>query len=179
MSGAEAVDLRYPIGRFVWKGSSTAEERARWIEAIEEAPARMRAAVTGLSAEQMATPYREGGWTVAQVAHHVPDSHMNSYVRFKLALTEESPAIKPYDEARWAELADTRVTPVETSLVLLEALHGRWVALLRAMTEAEWGRSFVHPEMGAVRLDRALALYDWHGRHHVAQIAALRERMGW
>ena len=179
MGDKEAVDLRYPIGRLVWKGSSMAEERARSIEAIEEAPARMRAAVKGLSAEQLAKPYREGGWTVAQVAHHVPDSHMNSYVRFKLALTEESPVIKPYEEARWAELADTRVTPVETSLVLLEALHGRWTALLRAMTEAEWGRSFVHPEMGAVRLDRALALYDWHGRHHVAHITALRERMGW
>ena len=179
MGREEAMDLRYPIGRFAWKGSSTAEERARSIEAIEEAPARLRAAVTGLNAERLATPYREGGWTVAQVAHHVPDSHMNSYVRFKLALTEEGPVIKPYDEARWAELADSRDVPVETSLVLMEALHGRWVALLRGMTEAEWGRSFVHPEMGAVRLDRALALYDWHGRHHVAHVTSLRERMGW
>ena len=139
----------------------------------------MRAAVAGLTPEQLDTPYRPGGWTVRQVVHHVPDSHINSYVRFKLALTEEEPTIKPYDEARWAKLADTATTPVEVSLTLLDSLHSRWVPLLQSLTEADFARQFRHPELGMVRLDRNLALYAWHGKHHVAHITSLRERMGW
>ncbi len=135
--------------------------------------------MAGLSPEQLDTPYRPGGWTVRQVVHHVPDSHINSYIRFKLALTEPEPTIKPYDEALWAELADTPATPVEVSLTLLDSLHGRWVPLLRSLSGADFARQFRHPELGMVRLDGNLALYAWHGRHHVAHITSLRERMGW
>ena len=139
----------------------------------------MREAVAGLTEAQLDTPYRPGGWTVRQVVHHVPDSHINSYVRFKLALTEDAPVIKPYDEARWATLADATTTPIEVSLTLLESLHARWVRLLEGMTAAEFLRAFNHPESGVVRLDQNLALYSWHSRHHVAHILRLRERMGW
>ena len=138
----------------------------------------MRAALAGLSDSQLDTPYRPGGWTVRQVAHHVPDSHMNSYVRFRLALTEDEPVIKPYEESRWAELPDARGMPVEPSLVLLESLHARWVPLLRSLSAAEWKRSFRHPELGPVRLENNAALYAWHGRHHVAHITALRQTNG-
>ncbi len=133
----------------------------------------------GLTPAQLDTPYRPGGWTVRQVVHHVPESHMNAYVRFKLALTEDEPVIKPYDEARWAMLPDIAVAPVEASLALLEALHLRWVALLESMTNAEFTRRFQHPELGPVRLDQSLASYAWHGRHHVAHITSLRQRMAW
>ena len=173
------ADFSYPIGRFSFPGSSTPAQRRQWIDEIAEAPARLRAAVAGLSPEQLDTPYRPAGWTVRHVVHHLPDSHINSYVRFKLALTEEEPTIKPYDEALWAELADTRATPVEVSLTLLDSLHGRWVPLLRSLSETDFARQFRHPELGIVRLDRNLALYAWHGRHHVAHITSLRERMGW
>jgi len=139
----------------------------------------LRAAVAGLRPEQLDTPYRPGGWTVRQVVHHVPDSHMNSYMRFKLALTEDEPTIKPYDEKLWAELADTPATPVEVSLTLLESMHDRWVRLLRSLQDAHFERQFRHPELGVVRLDRNLALYAWHGKHHVAHITSLRERMSW
>jgi hypothetical protein len=139
----------------------------------------MRAAVEGLTNEQLDTPYRFGGWTVRQVVHHVPDSHLNSYVRFKLALTEDTPTIKPYDEAAWARLADTATVETETSLALLESLHDRWVRLLESMSDADFKRSFLHPELGLARLDQNLALYAWHGKHHVAHITALRDRMGW
>ncbi|HEV3254106.1 MAG TPA: bacillithiol transferase BstA [Candidatus Acidoferrales bacterium] len=172
-------DLRYPTGKFHWDNSPTAEKRRDFIAQIEKTPAHLRAAVKGLSPKQLDTPYRPGGWTVRQLIHHLPDSHLNSYVRFKLALTENEPVIKPYDEARWAELPDSKATPVETSLVLLESLHGRWVALLRSLTPADWARQFRHPERGVMSLDETLALYAWHGPHHVAHITSLRAREGW
>ena len=173
------TDLAYPIGKFAWSGPAGAAGRARLIGAIAAAPAALRAAVSGLSEAQLDTPYRPGGWTVRQVAHHLPDSHVNAYVRFKLAVTEDAPTIKPYDEAAWATLADTRTVPVRTSLALLEALHERWVALLQSFDEAAWARTFVHPELGVVPLEKNLALYAWHGRHHVAHVTSLRDRMGW
>jgi uncharacterized damage-inducible protein DinB len=149
------------------------------IDEIAAAPAALRKAVEGLTEAQLDTPYRPGGWSVRQVAHHVPDSHMNAYVRFKLAVTEDSPTIKPYDEAAWAELADVKTVPVATSLALLDAVHERWVAFLRSLGEADWARTFRHPELGVVPLEKNLALYAWHGRHHVAHVTALRERIGW
>jgi uncharacterized damage-inducible protein DinB len=153
--------------------------RAARIAEIDAAPAALRAAVAGLSEEQLATPYRPGGWTVRQVVHHLPDSHANAYVRFKLALTEDNPTIKPYLEARWAELPDNAGTPVEVSLGLLEALHRRWVVLLRGMGPEDFARPLTHPEKGRLSLDQMLALYAWHGRHHVAHVTSLTERMGW
>jgi uncharacterized damage-inducible protein DinB len=174
-----ATDLRYPVGPFRRPDSLDEGQRRRAIDAIAAAPAKLRAAVRGLTDSQLDTPYRPGGWTARQVVHHVPDSHMNAYVRFKLALTEDEPTIKPYDEARWAELADTRETPIETSLVLLERLHERWVTLLRSMSEEDFARRLHHPESGIQRLDQVLALYEWHGRHHVGHVTSLRERMGW
>ena len=173
------TDLRFPAGPFRMEDEVTIDECRRLVEEIAAAPARLRGAVAGLTPGQLDTPYRPGGWTVRQVVHHVPDSHLNSYVRFKLALTEDGPTIKPYDEARWAELPDSRETPLEVSLGLLDALHGRWVTLLRALSPADLERTFRHPEMGVVPLRKNVALYAWHGRHHVAHITALRERMGW
>lgn len=172
-------DLAYPIGKFVWAGPLSAADRARRIDEIALAPAALRKAVAGLGEAQLGTPYRPGGWTVRQVVHHVPDSHANAYVRFKLAMTEDTPTVKPYDEAAWAELADVKSVPVATSLALLDALHERWVALLRSLGDADWARTFRHPELGVVPLEKNLALYAWHGRHHVAHVTALRERMGW
>src|ERR1700722_3445462 len=172
-------DLRYPVGEFHFPESVSARELATFIDQIDETPRHMRNAVAGLSDSQLDTPYRPGGWTVRQLAHHVPDSHINSYTRFRLALTEDQPVIKPYEEARWAELSDARAMPVEPSLVLLESLHARWVPLLRSLSEADWKRSFRHPELGLVSLENNAALYAWHGRHHVAHIAALRRRNGW
>ncbi len=172
-------DPRYPIGKFTYKDSPTPDERVQLIRQIEQAPAKLRAAVSGLSPQQLDTPYRPEGWTVRQVAHHVPDSHLNAYVRFKLALTEDEPMIKPYAEDRWAKLADTEATPVEVSLALLDSLHDRWVRLLRSLQPDDWKRTFRHPELGAVSLEKNLALYAWHGRHHVAHITSLRERNGW
>ena len=172
-------ELRYPIGKFSVEGEITAARRAGWIEEIAATPSQLRAALSGLSEEQLATPYRPGGWTLRQLAHHVPDSHMNSYVRFRLALTEDEPTIKPYQEDKWAELSDARSAPVEVSLALLETLHSRWVLLLRAIADAEWKRTFRHPEMGLMTLEKNLALYAWHGRHHVAHATALRKRKGW
>jgi uncharacterized damage-inducible protein DinB len=172
-------DLRYPIGRFQFPASVTAVERKEFITAIEAAPAALRQAVARLDDAQLSTPYRPGGWTVRQLVHHVPDSHMNAYVRFRLALTETEPTIKPYAEDRWAELADATASPVQDSLDLLDSLHRRWVALLRSMSDVDFARTFRHPDLGIVRLDKNLALYAWHGRHHVAHVTALRERMGW
>lgn len=173
------MDLSYPIGRFDWKTAVTPEMRPRLIDEIAAAPALLRQAVDGLDDSQLDTPYRPGGWTVRQVVHHLPDSHMNSYIRFRLALTEEEPTIKPYDQAKWAHLHDARTLPPAASLALLENLHTRWVGLLRGMTDLGFSRTFRHPEIGLVRLDTNLALYAWHGRHHTAQIAGLRRRMGW
>jgi uncharacterized damage-inducible protein DinB len=172
------MDLRYSIGCFEWRGENSEDDRRRYLDEIEQMPAHLRAAVAGLSEEQLDTPYRPGGWTVRQVVHHVPDSHVNSYARFRLALTEDEPTIKPYDESRWAELTDARTAPIEVSLAFLESLHRRWVLLLR-LSPADFARRFRHPELGAVSLDRYLALYAWHGRHHVAHVLSLRERMGW
>jgi uncharacterized damage-inducible protein DinB len=174
-----ADDLRYPIGKFAYEGPMTPERARECLTAIAETPARLRAAVAGLTDEQLDTPYRPGGWTVRQVVHHVPDSHLNSYMRFRLALTEEQPAIKGYDEAAWAKLPDARSAPVELSLALLDSLHRRWVVLLESLSPEQWKRTFQHSELGLVSLERNLALYAWHGRHHVAHITGLRERMGW
>ena len=172
-------DPRYPIGKFQFEGPLSEDQRNSLIASIEQTAAAIRAALQGLSSEQLDTPYREGGWTVRQVAHHVPDSHMNAYVRFKLALTEHEPTIKPYAEDRWARLADTQSTPVEVSLALLESLHARWVRLLRSLRAEDWKRTFRHPELGLVSLEKNLALYAWHGRHHIAHITELRKRQGW
>jgi hypothetical protein len=173
-------DLRYPIGPFRFDGETNPSRRAQRIGEIAAAPAHLRSAVDGLSVAQLDTPYRPGGWTVRQVVHHVPDSHLNAYTRIKLALTEEEPTIKPYEEARWAELPDARTGPVEPSLVLLESLHERWLLLLRQLGPADFERRFRHPEHGRIFvLDEVIALYAWHGRHHVAHITGLRRRMGW
>ncbi len=153
--------------------------RKTCLDEIAGTPANLRSAVKGLSDAQLDTPYRAGGWTVRQVVHHVPDSHLNSYVRFKLALTEDEPTIKPYAEDRWAELADTKSTPIEVSLTLLESLHDRWVRLLRSLSTEDWKRTFRHPDLGAMNLEKTLALYAWHGRHHVSHVTELRKREGW
>jgi uncharacterized damage-inducible protein DinB len=173
------TDLRFPVGKFHFEGPLTEPQKQASLDEIARTPAKLRAAVKGLSEAQLDTPYRPGGWTVRQVVHHLPDSHMNSYVRFKLALTESEPTIKPYAEDRWAELADSKSTPVEVSLTLLESLHDRWAQLLRSLSPEDWKRTFRHPEMGAMTLEKTLALYAWHGRHHVAHITSLRERSGW
>jgi len=171
-------DLRYPIGHFSPPASSLPGVRAAHIQTLRRLPERLRAAVSGLSDAQLDTPYRDGGWTVRQVVHHVFDSHANSYMRFKLALTEEWPTIKPYDEAAWAELADSRM-PIEVSLTLIEALHGRWVGLLESLSDEDFQKGFEHPERGRQNLAKVLALYDWHSRHHTAHITNLRARQGW
>ena len=172
-----AADLRYPVGRFR-PAASGVEVRTAQIETMRLLPERLRAAVSGLSEAQLDTPYREGGWTVRQVVHHIADSHANSYIRFKLALTEDWPTVKPYDEAAWARLADY-TTPIDASLVFIDALHARWVSLLGGLTDAEFARGYSNPESGRLTLATALSLYEWHSRHHVAHITALRERMGW
>jgi hypothetical protein len=172
-------DLRYPIGKVQFESEMTEGRRKELIGQIEAAPQLLREAVRGLGAEQLETPYRPGGWNVRQVVHHLPDSHLNSYVRFKLALTEHQPTIKPYDEGAWAEMPEARTAPVEISLDLLDALHRRWVIMLRSMSPDEFARAFNHPELGLVSLDRALSIYAWHGRHHVAHVTSLRTRMGW
>ena len=172
-------DLRYPIGRFSTPASSLPGVRAAHIQTLRLLPARLRAAVSGLSDSQIDTPYREGGWTVRQVVHHVADSHANCYIRFKLALTEDWPTVKPYDEAAWANLADSRRLPLDVSLALIEGLHGRWVGLLESLSEEDFQKGYNHPEQGRQNLARVLALYDWHSRHHTAHITSLRARQGW
>jgi len=173
------ADLRYPIGKFVMPDGVTEKLRQDWISEIAQAPAKLRAAVNGLSDKQLDTPYRPEGWTVRQVVHHLPDSHMNAYVRFKLALTEEDPTIKTYAEEKWAELPEAKTGPVEISLSLLECLHKRWEVMLRGLSGSDYLRTFRHPELGVVRLEKSLAIYAWHGRHHTAHITSLRQRMGW
>ncbi len=172
-------DQRYPIGKPDLKEKYTPEERKLLIDQIAAAPSRLRDAAAGLSENQLGTPYRDGGWSVRQVVHHVPDSHLNAYVRTKLALTENEPTIKPYDEAAWAALDDSRTTPVEVSLTMLENVHERWVNLLRSLNEADFAKRWNHPEHGLRTLDWLVGLYAWHGRHHTAHITSLRERMGW
>ncbi len=173
------TDPRYPIGPFKFEGKATETVHQLWIEQIASAPALLRKAVAGLSEQQFDTPYRDGGWTVRQVTHHVPDSHLNAYTRFKLTLTEHEPTVKPYNEKLWAELVDTKKNPIEVSLNLLDALHIRWVTLLKSLKPEDFNRTFRHPESGIGTLERLLALYAWHGRHHTAHITALRGRMGW
>ena len=173
------TDLRYPIGKFEHEGEITGEDVARWIDQIDALPRQVRVAVEGLSEEQLDTPYRLDGWTVRQVVHHIGDSHLNSLVRFKWALTEAEPVIKAYYENRWAELADYRDVPIETSLTFLETLHVRLIALLRSLDSEALARRFVHPESGPITLARNIGVYAWHGRHHLAHITALKEREGW
>jgi len=172
-------DLRFPVGKFHYDKSPSDQQKQVFLEEIAQTPTLLRGAVAGLADSQLDTPYRPGGWTVRQVVHHVPDSHLNSYMRFKLALTEDEPTIKTYAEDRWAELADSKATPIEVSLTLLDSLHDRWVRLLRSLTPEEWKRTFRHPELGPMTLEKTLALYAWHGRHHVAHITELRKRMSW
>lgn len=173
-------DPRYPIGRFQPVAVLSTEARAARLDQLDALPAALRSAVAGLSPAQLAVPYREGGWRLAQVVHHVADSHLNAYVRCKLALTEETPTIKPYDEAAWAELADSELAPVSCSLDLVEALHRRWTALLRTLSVAEFARTVFHPQRQAtMSIDAMLDLYAWHGRHHTAHITMLRADRGW
>lgn len=195
-------DLRYPVGEFTPPAEMTAEQRARFVDEIAEMPSLLRRAVTGLSPEQLDTPYRPGGWTPRQIVHHIPDSHLNGYARMKLALTESEPVIKPYKQDDWVAVADLSV-PVEAPLRLLEGLHALWTGMLRSLSEEQWRRGFVHPELvgraapdggragelwrrafaaderGVVTVQGLLPTYAWHGRHHVAHITALRGRMGW
>jgi uncharacterized damage-inducible protein DinB len=174
----EPDNLRYPIGRFRPPAASTAGTRQAQIETLRLLPERLRAAVSGLSQAQLDTPYRDGGWTVRQVVHHLADSHTNSFIRFKLALTEDWPTIKPYDQAAWARLADSGLA-IDGSLVFIDSLHARWVALLGSLSDADFERGFNHPENGRQTLGHALALYAWHSGHHTAHISGLRERAGW
>jgi len=173
------TDPRYPIGRFEVPTEVTDAERAAFVDQIAALPGEIRRAVAGLDDSKLDTPYREGGWTIRQVVHHVPDSHLNAYTRFKLALTEPTPTIKTYEEARWAELPEARSAPITVSLALLDALHERWVLLLRVLAPAQFTRAFRHPEMGLMTLNQQVAMYAWHGRHHLAHIQSLRNRMGW
>lgn len=179
MTAEDLEGLRYPVGRFSRRDDLTAEERSGLIDEIAAFPNRLRNAVAGRSPGQLDTPYRPDGWTVRQVVHHVADSHVNAYVRFKLALTEDRPTIKPYDQAAWAELPDARTEPVEISLDILDAVHHRWTLLLRTLDGEQWDRAFMHPEIGAVSLDTNLQLYAWHSRHHLAHVTTLAEREGW
>jgi uncharacterized damage-inducible protein DinB len=171
------LNLRYPIGEFNKDFEMTPELRSEFIDTIAACPAGVRKAVEGLSDAQLDTPYRPGGWTVRQTVHHIPDSHLNSYCRFKLALTEDVPTIRPYYEDRWAELADSKL-PVDVSLDLLDNVHSRWVALLNSLTGEDCARKLRHPESGEWTIDFFIALYAWHGRHHTAHITSLRERIG-
>jgi hypothetical protein len=173
------MDPRYPIGKFQAPIEATPALRQQAIEVIAGAPAKLRAAVEGLSPAQLDTPYREGGWTVRQVVHHVPDSHLNGYVRLRLALTEEQPTVRPYEEALWAKLPDAENGPIEMSLTLLEVLHERWVRLWRALTPEQFARVLVHPDHGPLTVDWLAFCYAWHGRHHTAHITELRKQKGW
>lgn len=173
------TDLRYPVGHFTPDPIPTPETRNRHIERLTALPGLIRKAVTGLNDNQLNTPYREGGWTVQQVVHHVADSHMNAYIRFKWALTENEPTIKAYEEGEWARLKDSELTPVEVSVTMIDSLHARWMVLARSMKAEDFQRKFVHPDSGPHDVDWLLQLYSWHGNHHLAHITSLRERMGW
>jgi uncharacterized damage-inducible protein DinB len=173
------MDPRFPIGKFAMPAQVTPEGRQAAIEENASTPARMRAAVKGLNDAQLDTPYREGGWTVRQVVHHVPDSHMNALVRLKLTLTEEKPTIKPYNEAAWAELADSKSASIESSQLLLDSVHARLDRLWRSLRAEHFARVLVHPEHGERTVDWLLFLYEWHGKHHTAHITELRKQKGW
>lgn len=172
--------MRFPIGRFSTPSECTPELRKEWIRIISVTPERLRLLVEGLTDQQLDTPYRDGGWTVRQVVHHLVDSHINSYIRFKLTITEDHPTIKPYQEERWAELGDGKQAPIEISLPLLEALHRRWVYFLKTMAEDDWKRKYYHPESKRdFDLEEALAMYAWHCEHHLAHIRQLKQRLQW
>ena len=172
-------DIRYPVGPCEWSAEVSAEEKRQHLRDIAALPVKLREAVAGLAPQHLDIPYREGGWTIRQIVHHIPDSHMNSYVRFKLALTENQPTIKPYDEKLWAEMPEARTAPIDISLDMVDALHRRWSLMLDNMTDADFERSILHPEIGALKVKSMVAGYGWHCRHHVAQIVATRCRMGW
>ena len=174
-----AQDQKYPIGKFQWEDNLSDARQRELIEQIAATPAMVRAAVAGFNEQQFDTPYREGGWTVRQLVHHVADSHMNAYIRFKLAMTEDEPTIKTYEQDRWAETIDARTAPAEVSLSLIDGIHGRWAMFLRSLAPSDFSRKLTHPEHGKMTLERLLGLYAWHGRHHTAHITGLRERMGW
>lgn len=173
------MSLQYPIGKYLLQEYSE-ETKSKWIDDIDDLPEHLRAAVVNLDEQQLQTPYRKGGWTVHQVVHHVADSHINAYCRFKLGYTEERPIIRPYDEKRWAETADVKVLPVDVSLTLLEAIHRRWVEVLKSFTDKDFQRTVYHPEHGKeFTLWHLLGMYAWHGRHHVAHITSLQGRINW
>ncbi len=172
------IDLRYPVGLFALDQDITEKKIEKWIHDIESAPNQLKEAVNNLTDDQLDTPYRTGGWTVRQVVHHLPDSHLNSYTRFKLALTEENPVIRPYMENQWAELPDSKL-PIAVSIQLLEALHERWIVLLKSLTTADLEKTFTHPDSGVVTLAQNIGLYSWYSRHHIAHITSLRQRSGW
>jgi uncharacterized damage-inducible protein DinB len=173
------MDPRYPIGKLEMPAQVSQARRQQAMDEIASTPAKLRAAVKGLNDTQLDTPYREGGWTVRQLVHHIPDSHLNAYVRLKLALTEESPTIKPYDEAAWANLADSNSTPIEVSLTLMDSIHDRWVRIWRSLKPEQFARKLVHPDSGERTVDWMLFLYEWHGKHHTAHITELRKQKGW
>jgi uncharacterized damage-inducible protein DinB len=174
-----ATDVRFPVGNFILDPEVTPAKRRSWIQAMSETAARLAAAVEGLDDAQLDTPYREGGWTPRQVVHPLADAHLNGFARFKLALTEDQPDIKTYEEDLWAETADARQAPVELSLALLAALHARWTLLLESLTDAQFGRAFRHPQRGVMTIDKAIQLYAWHGVHHAAHVTGLRAGRGW
>ena len=173
------TDLRFPIGKFTREDNVTPEMLRSFTDDIATAPAKLRESVQGLSEEQLDTPYRADGWTLRQVVHHMPDSHLNSYTRFRLALTEDEPMIRTYHEDKWAELADAKTAPVDLSLTMFDSLHSRWVILINALGPSDFERKLKHPALGLIRLDTMLGIYAWHARHHTAHITGLRDRMGW
>jgi hypothetical protein len=174
------TDLRYPIGRFQPSATFTAETRRRALDALAALPADLRAAVAGLDDRQLDTPYRDGGWTVRQLVHHVPDSHLNAYVRHRLCVTEENPGVRGYDQDAWVRTPEVAAGDVALPLSLLAALHARWTAFLTALPASAFARTFVHGETGRIwSLDESVEMYAWHGRHHVAHVTTLRARMGW
>ncbi len=177
---AATPELQYPVGKFTMPALPlSGAERKQAIATIAELPIRVRAAIAGLTPQQLDTPYRPGGWTVKQVVHHLADSHMNAFVRFKLALTENEPTIKPYAEAAWAEMADAKTIAIDPSLHILDGMHERWASLLDGMKAEDFARTFRHPERGVMTLDVTVVMYAWHSKHHVAHITSLRQRMGW
>ena len=173
------TDPRFPIGKFHYDGPPTTEQKQQFIAEIASTPANLRAAIKGLSDAQLDIPYRDGGWTVRQVVHHVPDSHLNAYVRLKLALTEDKPTIKPYDQEAWCQLEDARSTPIEVSLTLLTTVHDRWDRIWRSLKPEQFARPLIHPESGERTVDWLLFLYEWHGKHHTAHITELRKQKAW
>ena len=178
-SASTSIDPRYPIGKFRMPEEMLPEARAYWISNLADLPTHLRSAVDDWDETQFKQRYRDGGWTVRQLLHHIADSHMNAYCRMKLALTEDWPTIKPYDEAKWAELHDAQAAPAEWSLELIESLHARWVMLLQALQEPDWRRGYRHPEMGPMTVEQVLALYAWHSKHHTAHITHLAQRLDW